>query len=106
METLMRRPFDLRQAGLVPAALALLALCACSKGTVIGSAPLPTPTPVPPHVSAEFAITNAASAPNGITLGSDGFLYIAETAGNSIAKMSTGGVFVENPVPTANAGPF
>lgn len=102
----MRRPFDLRQAGLVPAALALLALCACSGGTVIGSNPLPTPTPVVPHVSAEFTVPTAASGPNGITLGFDGFIYFAETTGNQITKMTTGGVFVENAVPTANSGPF
>ena len=102
----MRRPFVLRQAGLVPAALALLALCACSKGALIGSGPLPTPTPVVPHVTAEFATTTAASGPNGITLGFDGFIYFAETSANKIVKMTTGGVFTENPVPTANAGPF
>lgn len=102
----MRRPFVLRQAGLVPAALALLALCACSKGALIGSGPLPTPTPVVPHVTAEFATTTAASSPNGITLGYDGFIYFAETSANKIVKMTTGGVFTENPVPTANAGPF
>ncbi len=102
----MRRPFVFRSAGLVPAALALLASTACSGGTVIGSGPLPTPTPVVPHVSAEFTVPTAASAPQGITLGFDGFLYFTETAGNKIAQMTTGGVFVETPVPTANAGPF
>lgn len=102
----MRRPFVFRSAGLVPAALALLASTACSNGTVIGSGPLPTPTPVVPHVSAEFTVPTAASAPQGITLGFDGFLYFAETAGNKIARMTTGGVFTETAVPTANAGPF
>ncbi len=103
----MRRPFVLRQAGLVPAALALLVLSsACSKGALIGSGPLPTPTPVAPYVSAEFSMPTAASRPNGIALGSDGFIYVAETAGNKIAKMTTGGVFTESAVPTANAGPF
>jgi len=102
----MRRPFVFRSAWLVPAALALLTSTACSGGTVIGSGPLPTPTPVVPHVSAEFAVPTAASAPQGITLGFDGFIYFAETAGNKIGKMTTGGVFVETAVPTANAGEF
>ncbi len=102
----MRRPFVFRSAGLVPAALALLASTACSGGTVIGSGPLPTPAPVVPHVSAEFTVPTAASAPQGITLGFDGFIYFVETAGNKIVKMTTGGVFVETAVPTANAGPF
>jgi virginiamycin B lyase len=102
----MRRPFVLRSAGLVPAALALLALAACSGGTVIGSGPLPTPTPVVPNVSAEFSVPTAASAPQGITLGSDGFIYFVETAGNKIVKMTTGGIFTEMSVPTINAGPF
>jgi virginiamycin B lyase len=102
----MRRPFVFRSAGLVLAALALLASTACSGGTVIGSGPLPTPTPVVPHVSAEFTVPTGASAPQGITLGSDGFIYFAETAGNKIGKMTTGGVFTETAVPTANAGPF
>lgn len=102
----MRRPFVLRQAGLVPAALALLVLSACSRGVLIGSGPLPTPTPVVPHVTAEFTVPTAASAPNGIALGADGFIYFAETAGNKITKMTTGGVFTETAVPTANAGPF
>jgi virginiamycin B lyase len=102
----VRRPFVLRQAGLVPAALALLVLSACSRGVLIGSGPLPTPTPVVPHVTAEFTVPTAASAPNGIALGADGFIYFAETAGNHITKMTTGGVFTETAVPTANAGPF
>jgi virginiamycin B lyase len=102
----MRRPFVFRSAGLVPAALALLASTACSGGTVIGSGPLPTPTPVVPHVSAEFTVPTAASAPQGIALGFDGFIYFAETAGNNIGKMTTGGVFTETAVPTANAGAF
>ncbi len=102
----MRRPFVFRPAGVVPAVLALLVLSACSKGALIGSGPLPTPTPVVPHVSAEFTIPTASSAPNGITLGSDGFLYFAETAGNKITKMTTGGSFTESNVPTATAGPF
>jgi virginiamycin B lyase len=102
----MRRPLVFRSAGLVPAALALLASTACSGGTVIGSGPLPTPTPVVPHVSAEFTVPTAASAPQGITLGFDGFIYFVETSGNNIVKMTTGGVFVETAVPTANARPF
>jgi virginiamycin B lyase len=73
---------------------------------LIGSGPLPTPTPVVPHVSAEFTVPTAASSPNGIALGADGFIYFAETAGNKIGKMTTGGVFTETAVPTANAGPF
>lgn len=102
----MRRSFVFRSAGLVPAALAVLASTACSGGAVIGSGPLPTPTPVVPHVSAEFTVPTAASAPQGITLGFDGFLYFAETAGNKIGKMTTGGVITETAVPTANAAPF
>jgi len=102
----VRRPFVLRQAGLVPAALALLVLSACSRGVLIGSGPLPTPTPVVPSVTAEFTVPTAASSPNGIALGADGFIYFAETAGNKIGKMTTGGVFTETAVPTANAGPF
>jgi virginiamycin B lyase len=101
----MRRPF-FRPAGVVPAVLTLLVLSACSKGGVIGSGPLPTAPPVVPHVSAEFTIPTANSAPNGITLGLDGFLYFAETSGNKITKMTTGGAFTEFTVPTSGAGPF
>ena len=99
----MRRPF-FRPAGVVPAVLALLVLSACSKGGVIGSGPLPTPQPVVPHVTAEFTVPTANSAPNGITIGFNGFLYIAETNGNNIAKMTTGGAFTEYNVPTPNSG--
>ena len=101
----MRRPF-FRPAGVVPAVLALLVLSACSKGGVIGSGPLPTSPPIVPHVTAEFTIPTANSAPNGITIGADGFLYFAETSGNNITKMTTGGSFTEYAVPTLNAGPF
>lgn len=101
----MRRPF-FRPAGVVPAALALLVLSACSKGGVIGSGPLPTSPPVVPHVTGEFTIPTANSQPNGITIGFNGFLYLAETNGNNIAKMTTGGAFTEYNVPTLGAGPF
>ena len=102
----MPRPFAPRSAGAVAAVLALFALGACSKGTLIGSGPLPTPTPVVPSVASEFAVPTANSAPTGIALATDGFLYVAENAGNKIAKMTTGGAFTEFAVPTAGAGPF
>ena len=43
----------------------------------------------------EFALPTASSAPNGIAAGLDGNLWIAETGGNKIARVTPAGVVTE-----------
>jgi virginiamycin B lyase len=54
-------------------------------------------------VLSEFAIPNA-NDPRGITVGPDGALWFAEYNGDTIANVTTGGVFTEHSV--GNSGPI
>jgi len=100
------RLVSIRPAAALPAALALVALAACGKTGVIGSTPNATPTPVVPNVSHEFPTTTSGSHPLGIVSGFDGYLYIAESATNRIARRTTGGTFTEYAVPTGSSTPY
>lgn len=85
-------------------------MAGCGHGGVIGSGPLPSPTPVVPSVTNEFATTTANAQPEGITVGSDGFLYFTEqgvaNGKPQIGKISTGGTVTEFAVSPATAQPF
>lgn len=48
----------------------------------------------------------SAAYPMGLTVGSDGALWVAEVFGNSIARMTTTGVTTEYAVPTAYSDPW
>jgi streptogramin lyase len=56
------------------------------------------------QVITEFTIPTAGSQPQGIVGGPDGNLWICETIGNNIARLTTAGVFTEFPIPTAASG--
>ncbi len=64
--------------------VAALCLTACGHGQLIGSSATPTPTPNPTGVSAEFPNTVADAGPVGITLGTDGLLYITDQTAGAI----------------------
>ena len=80
-------------------------LAACGKGTPITSGtPTPSPT-IPPQVTAQYPIPTKSSEPHGITLGSDGNLWVTEFRPSKMAQLGTGGKFAESVTPTRNAGP-
>jgi virginiamycin B lyase len=90
-------------------ALAFLAagfLAACGKGTPITSGtatPAPTPTP---GVTSQYPIPTASSRPMGISLGSDGNLWITEFASSKIATLNSNGTITEHVTPGRKAGPI
>ena len=52
----------------------------------------------------EYTVPTANAQPYGITTGPDGALWFSESAGNKIARVTTGEAFSEFPI-TAGAGP-
>ena len=56
-------------------------------------------------VITEFQLPTGGSSPAGIALGTDGNLWVTETAGNKIARVSTSGKVAEFVVPTSNSQP-
>ncbi len=92
----------------VRVALAFLAaalLAACGKGTpVTNGTPTPSPTATP-AVTSQYTIPTASSEPLGIALGSDGLLWITESASSKIGQLGSGGKISENVTPTRKAGP-
>jgi virginiamycin B lyase len=90
-------------------ALAFLAaafLAACGKGTpVTNGTPTPPPTP-PPSVTSQYPIPTASSKPMGISLGSDGNLWITEFAASKIGLLGPGGHVSENVTPTRKSQPY
>jgi len=54
----------------------------------------------------EYPIPTGASAPQGITVGSDNALWFTETAANKIGRITTAGLFTEFPIPTAASAPW
>ena len=86
--------------------VAAACLTACiGKGTpVLSGTPTPYPSP-PPSVTAQYPIPTASSKPVGISLGSDGNLWITEFAASKIAQLNTAGQISENVTPSHAAGP-
>ena len=82
----------------------LLALAACQQVTVQPVTGLPVANqPVPAswnHHSRQYNIPTANAHASGITVGSDGALWFAETGANQIGRLSTDGAITEYPVLT------
>jgi streptogramin lyase len=53
----------------------------------------------------EYSLPTAPASPSGIALGPDGNLWVTETTGNMIAKITSGGAITEYAVPTSNSQP-
>jgi virginiamycin B lyase len=96
----------LRTAHVALAFLAAGFLAACGKGTPITSGtPTPAPTPTP-GVTSQYPIPTASSEPLGISLGSDGNLWITEFASSKVAQLNSAGQISENVTPSHRAGPY
>jgi len=54
----------------------------------------------------EYSAPTPASEPIGIASGPDSNLWVTESGGNEIAKVTTSGVFTEYSVPTTGSSPF
>src|SRR4051812_48370127 len=52
----------------------------------------------------DFKIPTAASQPTGLAVGLDGNLWFAESAGNKIGRVTTGGTITEYPIPDVGSG--
>ncbi|MBV9720038.1 MAG: hypothetical protein JOZ77_12015 [Candidatus Eremiobacteraeota bacterium] len=81
-------------------------LAACGKGTPITSGtPTPGPTPTP-EVTSQYTIPTASSKPMGIALGSDGNLWITESAASKIGTLTSNGKITENVTPSRHSNPI
>jgi virginiamycin B lyase len=49
----------------------------------------------------EYAVTTAASSPQGITAGPDGALWFTELLGNKIGRITSSGAITEYSIPTS-----
>lgn len=72
------------------------------KNTALFTPAVITEYQIPTGGSSEATSTN----PTGIVEGPDGALWFAESTGNQIGRITTGGSATEYPIPTASSDPF